>query len=234
VPSFTGFWVRGVADEATLTSAMPHTVLIVEDDSRFRSAFVQAVHDAEDLTLVGEADDLSEGLRLLLATRPDVLLVDIGLPSGSGIELIQKANVHLPACDVMVITVFGDEGHVLACIEAGATGYLLKGSRGLEIAEQIRVLVGGGSPISPVIARQLLVRMGPPDAALKTKVALSTQEQAVLQMSSKGYSYQEIARMLGLSRHTVGTYVKRIYRKLQVHGKTEAVFEARRLGLVRG
>ena len=191
------------------------------------------MYGAEDLTLVGEADDLPEGLRLLLATRPDVLLVDIGLPSGSGIELIRQASVHLPACDVMVVTVFGDESHVLACIEAGATGYLLKGSRGLEIIEQIRVLIGGGSPISPVIARQLLVRMAPPDAALKTRVPLSPQEQTVLQMSSKGYSYEEIARMLGLSRHTVETYVKRIYRKLQVHGKTEAVFEARKLGLMR-
>ena len=75
--------------------------------------------------------------------------------------------------------------------------------------------------------------MAPPDAALKTRVPLSPQEQTVLQMSSKGYSYEEIARMLGLSRHTVETYVKRIYRKLQVHGKTEAVFEARKLGLMR-
>ncbi len=209
---------------------MPHSVLIVEDDSRFRGTFVQAVHCAEDLRLAGEADDLPAGLQLLTVMRPDVLLVDIGLPSGSGIELIRQASLLLPSCEVMVITVFGDEHHVLACIEAGATGYLLKGSRCPEIVDQIRVLINGGSPISPVIARQLLVRMAP--AASRPQGILSPQEQAVLQMSSKGYTYEEIARLLGLSRHTIETYVKRTYRKLQVHGKTEAVFEARKLGLV--
>lgn len=217
---------------------MVHSVLVVEDDPLFRADFVDAVNKADDLYLAGAADDLPEGLCLLEQTKPDVLLVDIGLPSGSGIELIRKAHNNLPLCDVMVVTVFGDERHVLECIEAGATGYLLKGSRDLEIIEQIRSLRAGGSPISPAIARRLLVRfqaVDPPpeqDFALDSP-HLSLQDRKVLEMSAKGYSYDETAKLLALSPRTVETYVKRIYRKLQVHNKSEAIYEARKLGLLK-
>lgn len=223
------------AAAAAYTSRMRHSVLIVEDDPRFRTAFADAVRGAAGLRLAGVADDLPEGLRLLEATEPDVLLVDIGLPSGSGIDLIRRAEERLPQCESMVVTVFADDRAVIDCIEAGATGYLLKDSQDIDIVEQIRLLCGGGSPISPAIARRLLTRMsgknaapGPSDPA----VTLSSQERSVLSMSAKGYNYEEIARLMSLSRHTVETYVKRIYRKLQVHSKTEAVYEARKLGLV--
>jgi DNA-binding NarL/FixJ family response regulator len=210
---------------------MSHSVLIVEDDLRLRASLAQAIRAAPDLKLVGEADDLPEGLRLLDAVQPEVLLVDIGLPSGSGLELIRHAAKQSPHCNVMVITVFAEEQLVLDCIEAGATGYLLKGSSPQDIAAQIRSLVAGGSPISPTIARRLLSRFtAQPDAA--DAPTLSSQEQAVLSMSAKGYSYDEIAGLLKLSRHTVETYVKRIYRKLHVHSKTAAVYEGRKLGLV--
>jgi len=232
------------------TGFMACTVLIVEDDPRFRTLFAAAVRAAPDLQLVGVAPDLPEGLRLLDETRPQVLLVDIGLPSGSGIELIQRAAQHVPECASIVVTVFADEAPVLQCIKAGATGYLLKDSRDVDIVQQIRLLNEGGSPISPAIARRLLQHvagkapalvghgghvgdigeMGDTGAAV---VALSEQEHAVLALSAKGYNYEEIAGLLGLSRYTVETYVKRIYRKLQVHSKTEAVYEARKLGLVR-
>ncbi|WGS85421.1 response regulator transcription factor [Methylomonas sp. UP202] len=213
---------------------MSHSVLIVEDDPQFRATFADAIASAADLRLAGVADDLSEGRRLLEQTKPDVLLVDIGLPSGSGIELIRWARQYLPRCDVMVITVFGDERHVLQCIEAGATGYLLKGASSLDIVEQIRALYQGGSPISPTIARQLLIKrfQHNSDDSLEGQ-RLSTQERTVLEMSSKGYSYEEIAELMQLSSNTVGTYVKRIYLKLQVHSKSEAIYEARKLGLLR-
>jgi DNA-binding NarL/FixJ family response regulator len=211
---------------------MSHSVLIVEDDLRLRASLAQAIRGAVDLKLVGEADDLPEGLRLLDALQPDVLLVDIGLPSGSGLELIRHAAKQSPHCNVMVITVFAEEQLVLNCIEAGATGYLLKGSSPQDIAAQIRSLVAGGSPISPTIARRLLRRFTGQRNSDSAGPTLSTQEQAVLSMSAKGYSYDEIARLLKLSRHTVETYVKRIYHKLQVHSKTAAVYEGRKLGLV--
>lgn len=211
---------------------MSHSVLIVEDDLRLRTSLAQAIRAAADLKLMGEADDLSEGLRLLDLIQPDVLLVDIGLPSGSGLELIRHAAKQSPQCNVMVITVFAAEQLVLDCIEAGATGYLLKGSSPQDIAAQIRSLVAGGSPISPTIARRLLRRFTGQRNSDEAAPTLSTQEQTVLSMSAKGYSYDEIARLLKLSRHTVETYVKRIYRKLHVHSKTAAVYEGRKLGLV--
>ena len=209
---------------------MSHSVLIVEDDLRLRASFAHAIRDAVDLQLVGEADDLPEGMRLLDALKPKVLLVDIGLPSGSGLELIRRAANQ--SCDVLVITVFAEEQLVMNCIEAGATGYLLKGSSPQDIAAQIHSLVAGGSPISPTIARQLLLRFTGQRNSDIAATPLSTQEQAVLSMSAKGYSYDEIARLLKLSRHTVETYVKRIYRKLQVHSKTAAVYKGRKLGLL--
>lgn len=217
------------------------SVLIVEDDPRFRSLFASAVQAAPDLQLVGAAHDLPEGLRLLAQTRPQVLLVDIGLPSGSGIELIRRAAQHVPECASIVVTVFADEEPVIQCIKAGATGYLLKDSRDVDIVQQIRLLNEGGSPISPAIARRLLQRVAlqapepkacPPNLN-EPCVVLSDQEHAVLALSAKGYNYEEIAGLLALSRRTVETYVKRIYRKLQVHSKTEAVYEARKLGLMR-
>jgi DNA-binding NarL/FixJ family response regulator len=133
----------------------------------------------------------------------------------------------------MVVTVFGDERHVLECVEAGATGYLLKDTSAIGIVDQIRTLRAGGSPISPLIARQLLTRFIPADRTRDPQQTLSFQEKSVLELSAKGYSYEEISHLLTLSRHTVETYVKRIYRKLQVHTKTEAIYEARKLGLLR-
>jgi len=214
----------------------PISVLIVEDDERFREAFAAVVDAADDLRLVGAAADLPQGMVLLREFRPQVLLVDLGLPSGSGIELIRWAHDHLPQTDVMVVSVFGDEPHVMASLEAGATGYLLKDTQPATIAEQVRSLRAGGSPISPVIARQLLLRLAPEAGRTPTpddEALLSPQERQVLTYSAKGFSFEEIARMLGVSRHTVMTYVKRSYRKLQVHSKTEAIYEARKLGLVK-
>ena len=215
---------------------MSVSVLIVEDDSRFRDAFTQAISQADGLTLIGSAADLASGMRML-DERPDVLLVDLQLPDGNGIDLIREAARRLPGCDVMVVTIFGDERHVLDSIAAGATGYLLKDMQPAELVEQIHVLRDGGSPISPVIARQLLTRFAPPKAQQPLAPAdaltpLSEQEIKVLTYSAKGFSYDEIANLMQVSRHTVQTYVKRSYRKLQVNTKVDALSEARRLKLL--
>jgi DNA-binding NarL/FixJ family response regulator len=146
----------------------------------------------------------------------------------------------------MVITVFGDERHVIESIEAGASGYLLKDAMPEDFVEQIRVLHAGGSPISPTIARQLLTRFKapPPEPAAARagapadgmdggRASLSEREHTVLGMVMKGYTCDEISALLAVSPHTVLTYVKRVYRKLQVNSRTEAVYEARRMGLFR-
>src|SRR5215831_17684918 len=136
-------------------------IVVVEDDARFRVAFAAAIEGAADLVLQAEASSLQEGLALLDGPPADVLLVDLGLPDGSGIDLIKGARSAWPRCDIMVSSVFGDEFHVLRSIEAGAVGYLLKDSEPERIVEQIRSLRAGGSPISPLIARQVLAKLRP-------------------------------------------------------------------------
>lgn len=227
------------------------SVLIVEDQARFRDAFVHSLNAVSDIELLGIAPDLPQGMRMFDQMHPDVLLVDLDLPGGSGIDLIRHAAQTRPRCEVMVISVFGDEQHVLSSIEAGATGYLLKDSLALDLPSQLRSLRGGGSPISPLIARRLLTRLAPASAVVsgsseaaavaaaavgmddEDAVALSEQESRVLQMAAKGFTFDEIAQFLLVSPHTVTTYVKRVYRKLHVRSKTEAIYEARRLGWLR-
>ncbi|PZP31997.1 MAG: DNA-binding response regulator [Roseateles depolymerans] len=214
------------------------SVLIVEDQARFREAFEHALASVPDIRLLGIAPDLPQGRRLFDQTQPDVLLVDLDLPGGSGIELIRHAAQTRPQCEVMVISVFGDEQHVVASIEAGATGYLLKDSLALDLPTQLRSLRAGGSPISPVIARRLLQRLAPgagapPPVVDDEVVALSEQESRVLHLAAKGFTFDEIAHFMQVSPHTVMTYVKRVYRKLHVRSKVEAIYEARRLGWLR-
>jgi DNA-binding NarL/FixJ family response regulator len=209
----------------------PIRVMVVEDDVRFRAAFAAAISAAADLVLHSQAAGLQEGLRLLGGAPADVLIVDLGLPDGSGVELIRQTRLAWPACDIMVSSVFGDEAHVLKSIEAGAVGDLLKDSEPERIVEQVRSLRAGGSPISPPIARQVLARLRPPVSS--TETVLSARETEVLNYITKGFSYDDIVRLLQVSRPTVLTYVRRIYAKLQVNSKTAAVYEARKLGITR-
>jgi DNA-binding NarL/FixJ family response regulator len=212
----------------------PVAVTLVEDDPSFREGFARAIAAASDMVLSGCVGSFEDGLAQL-ANKPDVLLVDLQLPDGNGIDLIHAASQRLPHCEIMVVSVFGDQRHVLESIAAGATGYLLKDTTAVEIVEQIRVLRAGGSPVSPVIARQLLNRLSgdeSPVAAAPGQPVLSEQETSVLSLAAKGYSYDEIARLMSVSPHTVQTYVKRSYRKLHVHSKVEALTEARRLNLI--
>lgn len=210
---------------------MAHSVVIIDDDYRIRELLSKSIKECGDFLLAGVADDFSEGKAMLARLKPDVALIDIDLPNGSGVDLIRYVATHLPHCSSMVITIFADEKLVIKCIEAGAVGYLLKGLSTADIKHRIHELLAGGSPISPPIARQLLKRFAVPLVAAPTP-ELSNQELLVLQLSAKGYTYEEIAQVLALSRYTVSTYVKRLYKKLQAHSKTEAIFEARSRGLL--
>jgi len=210
-------------------------VAVVEDDARLRAHFQAILESSSEVELLGMADCGAAALDSLAKTHPEVLLVDLGLPDMSGLEVIRACTRLHPHCDIMVITMFGDERHVLQSIEAGATGYLLKDALPADLIAQIRSIHAGGSPISPVIARQLLNRNKQTQDTSGDPLieALSEREQSVLELVAKGYSFVEIARLLQVSPHTVMTYVKRTYRKLHVGSKTEAVYEARKMGLLR-
>jgi len=218
------------------------TVMVVEDDTQFLNRFCRIIAADPALELFAAVGSLAAALQVVRERAPDVLVTDLGLPDGSGIELIREtARLH-PATDIMVITVFGDEQHVLQSIEAGATGYIIKDSLPEEFVGLIKQLVDGGSPISPVIARQLLKRFkGAPAGtpALATQPAmpaedagLSPRESEVLSLIAKGFSFGEIAKLLGVSQHTITTHVKKIYQKLVVHSRGEAVYEAGKMGLL--
>ena len=226
------------------TQAAPTRILVVDDDDAFRESVCAAIARDDDLVLAGQVSSAATAREAVARGDFDVALIDLGLPDGNGIDIIREIARTRPDADVMVVTVFGDEAHVLASIEAGATGYLLKRSLHDTLAATVRELRAGGSPISPVIARQLLLRFkrggeagegGAQGAAAPLPVddgGLSEREREVLMFISKGFTVGEIADMLHLSAHTVATHVKHIYRKLAVHTRTEAVFEAGRMGLL--
>jgi len=220
----------------------PIHVAIVEDDPDFSNALSLVVENAADMRLAAKAGTQAQGLSMLAGPPADVLLVDLGLPDGSGIEVIRAAARHWPSCSIMVSTNFGDETHVMRSIEAGAAGYLLKDSSPSRMADEIRSLANGGSPISPIIARQILARFRHQPAAPahgqaaahgeEAPAPLSQREKQVLDYITKGFTVHEIAGLMTLSHFTVRTFVRRIYSKLKVSSKAEAIFEARTQGLL--
>jgi DNA-binding NarL/FixJ family response regulator len=214
---------------------MPITVSIIEDDAEFLRKFSDSIQSDDGFLLQGVAANGADGLRMVARQRSDVYLVDLGLPDMSGIEVIRSANERWPDCEIMVITVFGDEVHVIESIEAGASGYLLKDSSQRDILDNIRMLNEGGSPVSPVIARKILQKFHLNKSRLPTPQLpgiLTEREVQVLQVLSKGLSFKEIGEAHDISAHTVARHVKTIYRKLAVHSRGEAVYEATRMGLI--
>jgi DNA-binding NarL/FixJ family response regulator len=216
-------------------AALATRVALVEDDRDTRARLASSIRAQASLELVAEYATGTEALLGLASRAPDVLLVDLGLPDISGLDVVRFVAGRHPDCDILVISIFGDEANVLAALEAGARGYLLKGSLQHDIALDIQDIRNGGSPLSPVIARQLLKRLQAPGKkidAQEEETTLTARESEILNAISRGFSYAETAQMLGISVGTVHTFLKRIYRKLAVHSKTEAVFEANRLGLI--
>lgn len=215
-------------------------VMIVEDDPATLERFAGAISRDPRTRVVEKARTGSEAIARLVSVRPDVLLVDLGLPDMHGTRVISHAvRVH-PACDVMVITVFGDERNVLASIEAGATGYVLKDCSDDELIAKVLELRTGGAPMSPGIARLVLSRMHRQDRSRSKQTAaggehaiLTEREVEVLSLIARGYLYAEIAKRLGISLNTVTSHIKNSYRKLAVHSGAAAVTRAAELGLLR-
>lgn len=226
-------------------------VAVVEDDAQTRAFFVASIDAHPQLEAVGAFGTQAEALAWLRqpAQAVDVLLVDLGLPDGSGLEVIRSAAELHPQCECLVVSMFGDEESVLASIEAGALGYIHKDSTPENIALTILEMREGASPISPMIARRVLAKFkllkGPAREAVAApapapaspergdKPLLTPREQEVIELVARGFSYAEIARLQGVTVHTVQTHIKSIYRKLAVRSGREAVYEARQMGLLR-
>ena len=207
-------------------------VALVEDDREMRARLAASIRAQSSLRLVAEYATGGEALAGLESAAPDVLLVDLGLPDIAGLEVVRFAANRYPGCDILIVSIFGDEANVLAALEAGARGYLLKGSLQRDIVLDIREIRNGGSPLSPIVKRLQAPRRGQAAAKSEEETRLTPRETEILNAISRGFSYGETASMLGISIGTVHTFLKRIYRKLAVHSKTEAVFEANRLGLI--
>ena len=217
-----------------MATKAPHTVLLVEDDENTRTRLAEVVAAHPELVLQAAVGSVTDARRELDRARPDVLLTDLGLPDGDGVALIRELKERRYATAAMVVTIFGDEKHVVAAIEAGALGYLLKDGSADYIGSSILEMLAGGSPISPPIARYLLKRFhAAPTSDDAAVPRLSGREREVLELIVKGFSYAEIARLIGVSAHTVTTHVRGIYAKLEVHSRGEAVYEALQLGLVK-
>lgn len=215
-------------------------VVLIEDDAEMRRFFEGCVNAHPDLELAASFGMLAPARRWLDENPADVLLTDLALPDGHGLALLQHVVRTQPACEVLVVSVFGDEDTVIACVEAGAVGYIQKDSTPADVGKIIVDVKHGESPISPMIARKLLARLRqqgardeprPPEAGLPT-LELTPRESDVLELIARGYSYAEIARLQDISKHTVQSHIKNLYSKLAVHSRGEAVFEASRMGLL--
>ena len=226
----------------------PTRILVVDDDDAFRESVCAAIARDDALVLAAQVGN-AEGARAAIAGGAfDVALVDLGLPDGSGFDVIRHIRQVSPQTAVMVVSVFGGERNLLEAIEAGATGYLLKDSLPDDFNASIHALSAGESPISPSLARLLLERMRPgmapvPRAPAATPVAppapadmaspLSARETSILEAIARGRSLAEIGAALNISPLTVKTHVQNIYRKLEATSRQHAVFLAQQRGLLK-
>lgn len=203
-------------------------VAVVEDDPVMRGVLCDAVHACSDMQLIGQEDNATSASVMIKKGGYDVLLCDLGLPDGSGLDLIRQETKTGRDTDIMVITMFANHKNIIDAIKAGARGYLLKDERIEDCIEAIYNIRRGGSPISPIIARQLLVHIEPDLSADQEppRAPLTEREYEVLNLLSRGLSNADCADVLAISANTVGTHVKNIYRKLEVNNRAEAVFEA--------
>lgn len=215
----------------------PIRIAVVEDDLASRKLLVSTLEADPGYVVVAEFSEGKAAVAAMPELAPDIVLVDLGLPDVSGIEVIRRLKALDAECNVLVVTTFGDEKTVTSALEAGADGYLLKGTALEELRRDIRFLQSGGSPLSPMVARKLLNKLQSKATDAKPEVTsgdttLTRREQDILEMIAKGFSYTETSKICGIAAATVHSHLKSIYRKLEVHSKTEAVYEARRRSLI--
>lgn len=212
-----------------------HRILIIEDDSLARERMVTALSQHSDCEVL-EAGSIKAAQQHLEASSVDLILSDLQLPDGLAIDFLVEARKQLPALEILVISVLGDQSTILSAIAAGASGYLLKDAAPLDIYATAMEVLAGGSPLSPSIARYVLIQARDAEAANSTKSGehsiLTPRETEVLREIAKGFKYHEIAQILAISPHTIPSYIKSIYKKLDAYNRSSAVYKAVKSGLL--
>lgn len=202
---------------------MPITVSIVEDNDQLRGTLARVITRAEGFRCLSHYPNAEEALQALPNDRPDVVLMDINLPGMNGVECVRRLKQVAPTTQVVMLTVYEDTENIFNALAAGASGYLLKRTKSAELLEAIRDVQRGGSPMTTHIARKVVQSFQQTSSSTQSTENLSAREQEVLDCLSQGFLYKEIAEKLGISYETVHTYIRRIYEKLQVRTRTEAV-----------
>ncbi|MFC7335642.1 response regulator [Haloferula chungangensis] len=199
-------------------------VTIVEDDTSLRSIYADWIEKADGFRLVSQYGDGQQAYESIPQDKPDVALMDINLPGRNGVECVRELKLKLPRIQFVMITVYEDSDRIFKALEAGATGYLLKQTPRDELLASLREVYNGGSPMSSGIARKVVQCFRKPaaEAPQNELSQLSKREEEVLELLAQGYLYKEISSELELSKHTVDTYLRRIYEKLHVHSRAQA------------
>ena len=209
--------------------------LLVEDLPDIRDWLADAAREAFAGMAVTSAARCDEALAAVRTGRFDLALVDLGLPDGSGTDVVRALQRVQPKCLPVVVTIYDDDDHLFPALQAGAFGYLLKEQARELLVEQLQRISQGEPPLSPSIARKVIAHFNsqrrPQASPQLIEVSLTERETEVLLRVAKGFTLPEIGVQLGLSRHTIADYVKQIYRKLNVSSRAEAALEAQRLGL---
>jgi DNA-binding NarL/FixJ family response regulator len=208
---------------------MPTTVSIVEDNDKLRGTLARVINRADGFRCVSDYANAEDALKGLPQVRPNVVLMDINLPGMNGVECVRQLKQLLPQTQVMMLTVYEDTENIFNALTAGASGYMLKRTSSKELLEAIQEVHRGGSPMTMHIARKVVSSFQKTAATAQPAENLSEREQQVLDLLSQGLMYKEIADKLNISYETVHTYIRRIYEKLQVRTRTEAVTKFLRL-----
>jgi DNA-binding NarL/FixJ family response regulator len=198
-------------------------VAIVEDDVPAREILAGWIRNAEGFRCVGEYDDAETALARLPQEKPSVVLFDINLPGMNGIECVRKLKPRLPNTQFVMVTVYEDANHIFNALSAGASGYMLKQTRRNELIDALKDVHAGGSPMSSQIARKVVQSFRRNDSETDGTNDLSPREREVIELLARGYLYKEIAERLAISVPTVNTYIRRIYEKLHVRSRAQAV-----------
>ena len=207
---------------------MPITVSIVEDNDQLRGTLARVIGRAEGFQCLGQFANAEDALKGIPTERPNVVLMDINLPGMNGVECVRQLKPLVPETLIIMLTAYEDTENIFNSLAAGAAGYLLKRTKSAELLDAIRDAMQGGSPMTTHIARKVVTSFLKPTVTKEPGEELSPREHEVLDLLSQGFMYKEISDKLGISFETVRTYIRRIYEKLHVRTRTEAVAKALR------